>query len=87
MVEAHASSLCFCAAKKTVHVHCACNSCNGKPVNYRTQQSHLQLESERQTFEAARYRAGEAKGKFKSVVRKWPKQAPRMTYSYFNTHT
>ena len=49
--------------------------------------SHLQLESERQTFEAARYRAGEAKGKFKSVVRKWPKQAPRMTYSYFNTHT
>lgn len=38
------SSLCFCSAKKTVHVHCCCSSCNGKPVNYRTQISHLEFE-------------------------------------------
>ena len=41
------SSLCFCSAKKTVHVHCccsSCSSCNGKPVNYRTQISHLEFE-------------------------------------------
>lgn len=44
------SSLCFCSAKKTVHVHCICTSCNGKPVNYRTQFSHLEFERK---FEAA----------------------------------
>ena len=44
------SSLCFCSAKKTVHVHCTCTSCNGKPVNYRTQLSHLEFERK---FEAA----------------------------------
>ena len=38
------SSLCFCSAKKTVHVLCCCSSCNGKPVNYRTQISHLEFE-------------------------------------------
>ena len=48
--EKQPSSLCFCSAKKTVHVHCTCNSCNGKPVNYRTQISHLEIE---RNFEAA----------------------------------
>ena len=38
------SSLCFCSAKKTVHVHCCCSSRSGKPVNYRTQMSHLEFE-------------------------------------------
>ena len=41
--DKQASSLCFCSAKKTVHVHCACSSCHGKPVNYRTQISHLEF--------------------------------------------
>ena len=43
-VNKQASSLCLCSAKKTVHVHCACSSCNGKAVNYRTQISHLEFE-------------------------------------------
>ena len=40
----------FVLLKKTVHVHCTCTSCNGKPVNYRTQLSHLEFERK---FEAA----------------------------------
>lgn len=35
------ASLCNCSAKENVHVHCICRECNGKAVNYRTQQLHL----------------------------------------------
>lgn len=35
------SSLCHCSVKNTVHVHCNCQECDGKAVNYRTQQLHL----------------------------------------------
>jgi len=35
------TSLCHCSAKNTVHVHCSCQECDGKAVNYRTQQLHL----------------------------------------------
>ena len=48
--EKQPSSLCFCSAKKPVHVHYIRTSCNEKPVNYRTQLSHLEFERK---FEAA----------------------------------
>ena len=36
-----ASSLCFCSERKSVHVHCPCEECRGKPVHYMTQERHL----------------------------------------------
>ena len=35
------SSLCFCSERNSVHVHCPCEECHGKPVNYKTQERHL----------------------------------------------
>lgn len=37
------SSLCRCADRPAVHVHCFCFDCNGKAVNYRTQIAHMKL--------------------------------------------
>lgn len=39
--EIGGTSLCYCSAKNNVHVHCSCQECDGKAVNYRTQQLHL----------------------------------------------
>ena len=43
------SSLCHCSARQAVHVHCFCEICNGKAVNYRTQISHQNANVFRET--------------------------------------
>ena len=35
------ASLCFCIERNSIHVHCPCQECHGKPVNYNTQERHL----------------------------------------------
>ena len=46
--------LCFCTERNSVHVHCPCQECLGKPVNYKTQERHLSalrlLEQENSKF-------------------------------------
>lgn len=41
MSDLTAASLCFCTERNSVHVHCPCQECRGKPVNYKTQERHL----------------------------------------------
>lgn len=41
MADLAAASLCFCTERNSVHVHCPCQECRGKPVNYKTQERHL----------------------------------------------
>lgn len=41
MADLVPSSLCFCTERSSVHVHCPCEECRGKPVHYKTQERHL----------------------------------------------